>query len=254
MNWQSGTIPEGVRRPWHVFDEDRRANQMDPHRDDTTESECLSVRNRGTFAVFVELPVRRQRYYAEQSIWELAAYCSWHQANVHLVDDDWEPDWQDLDLKEKSQWIPDNPRAVLVADGRWVGLLADGPPPCFAARTRILGKRKAEAIDGRRTAEDCTASFLELVTADDTEAGSDWSLGDHEEGEEEESAEETDDSSDEGDASENTKGETKQKGRYECQRKFDWRKWGRKKTNCEMCGKTTSRSNLGRHKKFYCRA
>ena len=94
---------------------------------------CASVQALGTLAAFLALPESEQRSYAEVSLLELSAFVRWQRtfrmptgqalSMMEIV-----ATWDDLPHKE--DWLPEDPRALLEADGQWAPLLADGPPPC----------------------------------------------------------------------------------------------------------------------------
>ena len=49
-----------------------------------------------------------------------------------------EPAWHVLDCDDKARWVPEDHRAVLMADAIWAPLLVDGPPACDFASTLLV--------------------------------------------------------------------------------------------------------------------
>ena len=62
---------------------------------------------------------------------ELSAYVCWGN-HWGFID---EAAWHALHCDDKAQWVPEDHRAVLMADAIWAPLLVDGPPPCDFAST-----------------------------------------------------------------------------------------------------------------------
>ena len=50
--------------------------------------------------------------------------------------------WHVLDCDDKARWVPEDHRAVLMADAIWAPLLVDGPPACgFSSTLPAAGER-----------------------------------------------------------------------------------------------------------------
>ena len=126
-------IPASIRRPWHVFGEDLDDKLADAQnqgcRVETLVADRFrSVQECGARTAFTHLPEDLQQAYAEVSMLELAAYVTWrrmHDKRASSFDGPIQFDtaWDALDCDEKVEWIPEDPRAVLLSDGKWAALL-----------------------------------------------------------------------------------------------------------------------------------
>ncbi|CAE8661741.1 unnamed protein product [Polarella glacialis] len=140
-DWQSSAVPPTIRRPWRVFEEDLEDKLADASSQGgevvaSVRERLASVQAKGAQAAFMGLPEDQQRGYAEVSMLELSAYVCWRQSQAARQNSDappateFEAAWDILDCDDKAEWVPEDPRAVLAADGQWAPLLADGPPLC----------------------------------------------------------------------------------------------------------------------------
>ena len=117
-NWTSSMIPPTIRRPWRVFNEDVEDKLA------LARAALEAVKERGAQAAFASLPEEVQRTYAEVALRELSAYVCWGN-HWGFID---EAAWHALHRDDKADWVPDDHRAVLMADAIWEPLLVDGPP------------------------------------------------------------------------------------------------------------------------------
>eukprot|EP00930_Biecheleria_cincta_P004879 TRINITY_DN105808_c0_g1_i1.p1 TRINITY_DN105808_c0_g1~~TRINITY_DN105808_c0_g1_i1.p1 ORF type:complete len:701 (+),score=159.39 TRINITY_DN105808_c0_g1_i1:76-2103(+) len=137
-DWQSTAVPPTIRRPWRVFEEDIEdkladsASQGEPAAQ-ATRDKLSSVQARGAMAAFAALDEEEQRNYTEVSIMELAAFVKWRRALAARQQTSDEPAatelesaWDALDVDQKGEWVPEDPRAMLSADGQFAALLAHG--------------------------------------------------------------------------------------------------------------------------------
>ena len=125
INWMSPMIPPTIRRPWQDFDDD--LEDILAH----VQAEWEAVKECGARAAFASLPEEVQRTYVEVSLKELSAYVCWKQ-HWGFID---EAAWHALHCEDKAWWVPEDHRAVLMADAIWEPLLVDGPPACDVAST-----------------------------------------------------------------------------------------------------------------------
>ena len=132
INWMSPMIPPTIRRPWRVFNEDVEDKLA------LARAALEAVKERGAQAAFASLPEEVQRAYAEVALRELSAYVCWGN-HWGFID---EAAWHALHRDDKADWVPDDHRAVLMADAIWEPLLVDGPP----SRDVALAVFKADAI------------------------------------------------------------------------------------------------------------
>ena len=128
-------ITPTIRRPWTVFKEDLEDSLAG------LLATFEAVQGRGARATFASLPEELQRTYAEVSLKELSAYVCWRCAKRN-EETPIEPAWHVLDCDGKARWVPEDHRAVLMADAIWAPLLVDGPPACdFASALPADGAR-----------------------------------------------------------------------------------------------------------------
>ena len=123
LDWMSSDIPEDIRRPWEVFQDD--LDYIDE------EGPLLAlIKMHGAFPVFVKyLSVASQCEYARVSQMEVAGYLVWRRtspgASLSL--------WEGLSPDDKAELVPDNYVQVLQAFPSFSPLFATGPPPCGAS-------------------------------------------------------------------------------------------------------------------------
>ena len=145
--WTSPMIPPTIRRPWRVFEEDLEDKLA------CYLAKLEAVQGHGAQATFATLPEDLQRDYAEVSLKELSAYVRWRRANCAKRSGEtpmqFEFAWHVLDRDDKARWVPEDHRAVLMADAIWAPLLVHGPPACDFASP--WGKRRCRK-GGRSTA------------------------------------------------------------------------------------------------------
>ena len=123
-------IPPTIRRPWTVFEEDLEDKLVG------LLATFDAVQGRGARATFASIPKEFQRDYAEVSLKELSAYVCWRCAKrSEETPMQFVPAWHVLDCDDKARWVPEDHRAVLMADAIWAPLLVDGPPACDFAST-----------------------------------------------------------------------------------------------------------------------
>ena len=125
-------IPASIRRPWDVFGEDLKDKLADARnqgcRVETLVAAQNCIQEIGARTAFTHLPEDLQQAYAEVSMLELAAYVTWRrmyekQASSFDGPIQFDTAWDALDCDEKAEWIPEDPRAVLLSDGKWAALL-----------------------------------------------------------------------------------------------------------------------------------
>lgn len=99
-----------------------------------TREQISAIQAKGAKMAFMVLPDAVQRTYTEVAITELAAFVHWRKSQVALQEKgeippatEFEGGWDLLNIEEKSEWLPENPRAFLAADAQWVALLAEHP-------------------------------------------------------------------------------------------------------------------------------
>ena len=141
--WQSLAIPNSIRRPWDVLQEDLEDKEEDAR--DHGKAAPSAVRDqqaailiKGARHVFCELPRQERLAFTEVSLTELAAYTMWRGA--HSKDEPTRAGstlhtaWDLLSDDEKMQWVPDSPRTCLAADPFWAQLLETEPLPDLPSR------------------------------------------------------------------------------------------------------------------------
>ena len=109
------------------------------------QAEWEAVKECGARAAFASLPEEVQRTYVEVSLKELSAYVCWKQ-HWGFID---EAAWHALHCDDKAWWVPEDHRAVLMADAIWEPLLVDGPPACDVASTLPADNRQASGVRSR---------------------------------------------------------------------------------------------------------
>ena len=155
-NWTSSMIPPTIRRPWRVFKEDLE-DMLEDLKDQLAfvlarlarvQARLEAVQGRGAQATFTSLPEELQRTYAEVSLKELLAYVCWRCAKrSEETPMQFEPAWHVLDCDDKARWVPEDHRAVLMADAIWAPLLFDGPTACDFASTLPADGARGDAKD-----------------------------------------------------------------------------------------------------------
>eukprot|EP00931_Biecheleriopsis_adriatica_P070199 TRINITY_DN4398_c0_g2_i1.p1 TRINITY_DN4398_c0_g2~~TRINITY_DN4398_c0_g2_i1.p1 ORF type:complete len:769 (+),score=224.24 TRINITY_DN4398_c0_g2_i1:105-2411(+) len=194
-SWRSSLVPSTIRRPWRVFEEDLEyrlaeppaatAGDAQPGQEDTEEARrhLENVLADGALKVFQRLPVVKQRSYAEVSIMELAAFVSWCRSQENSTkrarkqddsdsDADLQEDWDMMDGGDKADWVPEDSRATLALeeDGRWLQLLADGPPRCTPDESIPLGATPMEEVPkGDTTAEKTPKEHAQSTPAEEAQ-------------------------------------------------------------------------------------
>eukprot|EP00747_Dinoflagellata_sp_TGD_P144491 gnl/TRDRNA2_/TRDRNA2_176503_c2_seq12.p1 gnl/TRDRNA2_/TRDRNA2_176503_c2~~gnl/TRDRNA2_/TRDRNA2_176503_c2_seq12.p1 ORF type:complete len:630 (+),score=125.94 gnl/TRDRNA2_/TRDRNA2_176503_c2_seq12:136-2025(+) len=194
MNWQSAAVPPTIRRPWRVFEEDLEdkladaASDGDASAPSSVREQFAAVQARGAYAAFLDLSEAQQRTYAEVSLMELSAYVGWKNDQAAkapqggAVPTEFEAGWDMLDCDDKAEWVPDDPRAVLEADGgRWAPLLAAGPPLCGGQPADLPRPDAAEAETAPSSstahAEQAAAPAEAAATANVTETSASTTAG-----------------------------------------------------------------------------
>ena len=142
--WTSPMIHPTIRRPWRIFEEDLE-DQLKDLEDQLArvQARLEAVQGRGARAAFASLPEEFQRDYAEVSLKELSAYVCWQCAKCsEETPMQFEPAWHVLDCDDKAWWVPEDHRAVLMADAIWAPLLVDGHPEsqCNASKESQIGR------------------------------------------------------------------------------------------------------------------
>ena len=123
LDWMSSDIPEDIRRPWEVFQDDLDYIDEEGHL-------LALIKMHGAFPVFVKyLSVASQCEYARVSQMEVAAFLVWRRtspgASLSL--------WEGLSPDDKAELVPDNYVQELQAFPSFSPLFATGPPPCGAS-------------------------------------------------------------------------------------------------------------------------
>jgi len=154
--WHSPHVPEGVRRPWQVLEDDlaekRSQAQEANQRCRNTNPDALeglraarrlqkTVNARGAHAAFLDLPANARHTYEKVSLMELAAFAQWRaqrcNARTRAQHERGLPErpeseevmsraWSNLNNGDKSDWVPPDAVTALAAadpDGRWGPLL-----------------------------------------------------------------------------------------------------------------------------------
>jgi len=150
--WNGAAIPEGVRRPWQVLEDDldeklsqAEESQRNRRGDEGSNNAGLraarrlqkAVKVRGAHAAFLDLPLSTRNTYEKVSLMELAAFALWRQARnasrKRGGNSGEEPEqivsnaWCELSCMQKSTWVPKDSVTAIAgadADGRWSPLLA----------------------------------------------------------------------------------------------------------------------------------
>ena len=136
-DWTSPVVPSTIRRPWGVledaFGEMSEANDQGRLAETAPlwermadvaahlRERAFAVRDEGYQAVFMGLPKEQRRPFVDISLGELAAYVCWRRS----VPASSMATWDLLNCEEMGEWLPDDPRAVLVADEQCGPLLDD---------------------------------------------------------------------------------------------------------------------------------
>eukprot|EP00931_Biecheleriopsis_adriatica_P000193 TRINITY_DN10019_c0_g1_i1.p1 TRINITY_DN10019_c0_g1~~TRINITY_DN10019_c0_g1_i1.p1 ORF type:complete len:619 (-),score=153.20 TRINITY_DN10019_c0_g1_i1:74-1930(-) len=134
-DWQSPAIPATIRRPWQVYSESLE-DQFQDGSEAAATAKVAALQAKGALACFQELPEEEQHQFVNISIMELSAFVNWRRAQVARQEagepaaTEFDAGWDMLDIDDKEQWLPENPSALLAADGQWASLLADGPARC----------------------------------------------------------------------------------------------------------------------------
>ena len=140
MDWQSSLMPPCVSRPWNIFHcnlEDRRdeLEKQDSAADPSIRDELHSIRDvldsikiKGVYAVFVDLPEDQRRPLEEIALNELSAYARWRasraaKSNPVPSELDLAAAWEKMDCDQKAAWVPTDPRGSLAADAIWASLV-----------------------------------------------------------------------------------------------------------------------------------
>ena len=140
MDWQSSLVLPCVSRPWNIFHcnlEDKRdeLEKQDSAADPSIRDELHSIRDvldsikiKGVYAVFVDLPADQRRPLEEIALNELSAYARWRAslaANSNPVPSelDLAAAWEKMDCDQKAAWVPTDPRGSLAADAIWASLV-----------------------------------------------------------------------------------------------------------------------------------
>lgn len=137
MRWDSQDIPTAITLPWMYFEDDVEEWLFTNFRDNSVEFaqklrtyyDC--IQKYGPHATFCALDFHSDEepcQWIESSIKELAAFMEW-SGGVHGAESqDLEEAWIALD--NWAEWVPEDPRAALLAhDKKWAPLLGKGPEP-----------------------------------------------------------------------------------------------------------------------------
>lgn len=134
-DWQSLAVPRTIRRPWQVFHDDiQERNFNSQWRPAQALREKLnSVQTMGAMATFAALDLQEQHRYTEVSIKELSAYIKWRRTQIACSDQfldeiaemKLQGTWDSIHNSVKDDWVPENCRAVLMADMQFARLIAD---------------------------------------------------------------------------------------------------------------------------------
>jgi hypothetical protein len=126
VRWESDAIPQSIRRPWCVFEQDIE-DKLD---DESSQGADVSVeirntmdmiRSQGLLAAYAALSGEFKEAYAEVSLMELSAFLRWHlhfqSSGTPCSVPDGEA-WDLLEDEEKANWISEDPYWVL-SDPLW---------------------------------------------------------------------------------------------------------------------------------------
>jgi len=128
INWQSPLIPQSIRRPWRIYEEDLEDSFVANIQGKMIKNSLATL----SAQPFYMLPRDMQQTYADVSLTELSAYACWRQAQVARpcgsIDRSttFEALWESLGGNDKAAWIPKDPLASLTADSAWAPLLFNG--------------------------------------------------------------------------------------------------------------------------------
>lgn len=288
MDWQSAALPSCASRPWDnyklrlgerleaaVREVERCQAQHDKAMQEMKrKSDHLeAIRSRGALAVFAELDVTEQQEWAEMSIHELSAYVKWRQ--IPGNDDD--AAFEALHCQEKRALVAEDPRAE-VALSAWSALVTDGPPPLGEVESEYDSDNAMDA----KWEEESEESWVPSESDDDQPAPCRKRLRVKTPPV---AAPESDKESQvqpapcrkrlrlktspvaapgrapvktapvasvaDGHAGKGKKGKSRKTSTHVA--KWAWGIWGKQLQECELCGKSVTKSNMQRHQRLFCR-